>query len=352
MNRTSPIPARALRCALALGILAHSRQAPGEEASSKLRICATIPDLGDLAGEVGGAEVEVTVFAKGPQDPHFLEAKPSFVKELSRADAIVLVGLDLEAAWAPALWRNARNAAVLPDAPGYIDASKAIRPLDVPAGVVDRALGDVHAMGNPHYLADPINGLRVARLLRDRFQALRPKRKEYFAGRFDDFAKRLGAAMVGERLAKKYDVEKLCMLAEASELDAFLQKQGDGAVEGWLGRLKAARGARVVSDHNIWPYLAARFGFQVIGFLEPKPGVPPTTRHLTALIDRMKQERAQAVLAVPYFDARHSKLVCERTGAKLVPLAHQCGALAGTEHYLELVEHNVKALEAVLGGEK
>lgn len=315
-----------------------------------MKICATVSDLGDLAREVGGEHVEVTVFAKGPQDPHFLEAKPSFIKALANADALVLVGLDLEAGWAPALWKSARNGRVLPGADGHIDASKGITALDLPAGIVDRALGDVHAQGNPHYLSDPINGLRVARLLRDRFQALQPTNAAHFGRRYDDLALRLGVALVGEALAQKYDVEKLSILADAGKLEEFLARQGDPPVQGWLGRLARARGARVACDHNLWPYLAKRFGFTVMGFLEPKPGIPPTTRHLGALIDRMKTDHVPAILTISYFDPRHARLVSERTGARVVVLAHQCGALPGTDRYIDCVEHNVKQLETAFGG--
>jgi ABC-type Zn uptake system ZnuABC Zn-binding protein ZnuA len=329
---------------LAVLALAAAVRMPAAE-TQPLNVCATVPDLGELAKEVGGDEVRVSVFAKGTQDPHFLEAKPAFIKELSQADLFIEVGLELEVGWAPVLLRSARNGKVLGPAPGFLDASTAISPLGIPAGVVDRSQGDIHTRGNPHYLVDPLNGLRVARAIRDRLAALRPEKKGVFEARCEDFSRRLREALVGRRLAQKYDVEKLAQLAEAGKLEAFLEKQGDAPLEGWLGRLAAARGKAVVADHDVWPYLARRAGLRVVGFLEPRPGIAPTTKHLTRLVASMKGLDARAVLAVPYFDPRHARFIAEETGARIVTLAHQCGARPGTDRYLDMVEHNVKALE-------
>src|SRR5688500_44860 len=188
---------------------------PAARADEPLEVCATVPDLGSLAREVGGDEVHVTVFVPPMGDAHFLEARPSFIRALSKADLFLLNGLELEQAWAPRLWESARNSKVLPGSPGFIDCSQGIEPLDRPAGVVDRTLGDVHPFGNPHYLLDPLNGLRVAERLRDALILSRPAREAYFRERFGAFQLRLGTALVGsEALAKKYDLKKLGVLFE------------------------------------------------------------------------------------------------------------------------------------------
>ncbi|MBI4607348.1 MAG: zinc ABC transporter substrate-binding protein [Planctomycetes bacterium] len=331
----------------AAGLALRPGPAPAEE---PLKVCATVPDLGEIAREVGGDQVRVTVLAKGAQDPHFLEARPSFVKELSGADLYVQVGLDLEAGWAPALLRSARNGRILSGAPGFLDASRAVTPLGAPAGPVDRSRGDVHPQGNPHYLTDPLNGLKVARAVRDALAALRPEKKPYFEARCEDFARRLKAALVGERLTAKYDAEKLAQLAEAGKLEPFLETQGDGPAGGWIGRMAPFRGAPLVAEHDMWPYVAARFGLKIVGFLEPKPGLAPTTKHLGSVVEAMKAQRVRAVLAVAYFDPRHARFVARETGARVVPLAHQCGARPGTERYIDMVEHNVRELETALRG--
>ncbi|HVR75279.1 MAG TPA: metal ABC transporter substrate-binding protein [Planctomycetota bacterium] len=321
-----------------------------EDAPRPLKVCTTVPDLARIASEVGGDEVEVVSFARGTQDPHFLEARPSYIKELSTADLFVQVGLDLEVGWAPNLLQNARNGRVLPGAPGFLDASAAIVPREAPPGVVDRSMGDVHAHGNPHYLIDPVNGLRVARAVADRLTRLRPARKDYFAARLEDFSKRIQAALVGKDLAAKYDAEKLALLAESGKLREFLEKRGHGRLlGGWLGRTAAIDGAEVVGDHNIWPYFAARFGLRVVGFLEPRPGISPTTKHLGALVAEMRSRKVRGILTVPYFDPRHARFVSEATGAKVIRLAHQCGALPGTDDYISMVAENVKAVVETLG---
>src|SRR5574337_1385956 len=161
------------------------------EGAEPIQVCATVPDLGSLAREVGGNQISVTVLAKGTEDAHFIEAKPSFIKALSQCDLYIQVGLDLEIGWAPVLLQNARNAAILPGGRGYLDASRVITPLEVPTGPVDRSMGDIHPLGNPHYLSDPVNGLKVARLIRDTLVALRPEGKPYFDDHFIAFNLRL-----------------------------------------------------------------------------------------------------------------------------------------------------------------
>jgi ABC-type Zn uptake system ZnuABC Zn-binding protein ZnuA len=320
-----------------------------QEGSKPIQVCATVPDLGSLAHEVGGDHVLVTVFAKGTEDAHFIEAKPSFIKALSQCDLYLQVGMDLEIGWAPVLLQNARNGAVLPGGRGYIDASRVISRLEVPSGPVDRLMGDVHPLGNPHYLIDPFNGLKVARLIRDKLVELRPDRKPYFEDRYISFHLRLGTALMGEKLAKKYDAEKLALLYEHGKLAPFLKGQGEASLlQGWLGRMLPHFGTKVVADHNMWPYFARRFGIAVIGFMEPKPGVPPTTKHLGTLVDLMRAERVGAILTVSYYDPRHARFISQQTGARVVNLAHQVGARDGTDDYFAMIDYNVREMAAAM----
>ena len=328
--------------------IAHAQEGVG-----RIHVCATVPDLGSLMREVGGDEVSVTVFAKGAEDAHFVEAKPSFIKVLSQCNLYVQVGLDLEIGWAPVLLQNARNGSILRGAPGYLDASRVISPLEIPTGTVDRSMGDVHPLGNPHYLLDPLNGLKVAHLIRDKMIELRPDKKQYFEDRYASFSRRVGAALVGEKLAKKYDVEKLAILFERGRLGPFLKQQKEELLlGGWLGLMLPYRGAKVVDDHNMWPYFARRFGIEVIGHMEPKPGIPPTTSHLRELVERIKAEGVKVVLAASYYDPRHARFISQNTGAKVVNLAHQVGAREGTDTYLAMFDYNVGQLAAALGGGK
>jgi ABC-type Zn uptake system ZnuABC Zn-binding protein ZnuA len=342
-----------LRFGLALALLGWvGGRANAQDMGRPLQVCATVPELGSLAREVGGDQVAVTVFAKGTEDPHFVEAKPSFIKALSQADVFIEGGMELEAGWAPVLLQNARNRRIVPGMRGFLDASGAIVPLDVPTGQVDRSQGDVHAAGNPHYLLDPVNGLKVARLIRDRLIELRTEQRSYFEQRYAAFRQRLGAALVGEALAQKYDPEKLAILDEAGTLTDFLTGQGDaGQLGGWLGLLRPYSGAKVVADHNLWPYFARRFGLSVVAFPSPKPGLPPTTKHLNEVIELMRAQRIRVALANPYFDPRAAQLVAQQTGGRIVTMAHQVGARPGTDEYLQMVDYNVRQLATALRGD-
>ena len=354
MMRVDSLASRSFLIALVLAAISLAPSTvDAQEVAKPLQVCATVPDLGNLVREVGGDRVSVTVFAKGTEDPHFVEAKPSFIKALSQCDLYVQTGMDLEIGWAPVLLQNSRNGAVLPGGRGFLDASTVIAPLEVPTGPVDRSMGDVHPLGNPHYLLDPLNGFKVARLIRDKLIELRPDHKAYFDNRYASFSKRLGVALVGEKLARKYDVEKLALLSERGRLGAFLAGQGEEALlGGWLGLMLPHYGSKAVDDHNVWPYFTRRFGIHVIGHLEPKPGVSPTTSHLRMLVDRMRVEGVKAVLAVPYYDPRHARFISEHTGARVVNLANQVGAREGADDYLRMFDYNIRQLTAALGGDR
>lgn len=348
-DRTSRIPAIFGALAVLVATLVSAVPARG----AALRVVATVPDLAELAREIGGDAVSVTALAKGAEDPHFVEARPSFVKRLSTAELFLQVGLELELGWVPVLLEQARNPSVLPGGAGHLDASTAIRPRGVPRGAVDRSMGDVHRTGNPHYLTDPRNGLLVAAAIRDRLSTLRPDEAGRFREAYEGFARRLGAALVGEALAAKYDAAKLARLFEAGTLRSFLESQGDAArLEGWLGALEPHRGVLAIADHDLWPYLGAAFGIEIVGFLEPKPGITPTTRHLGEVIAEIRERKIPLLLAAPYYDPRHAALVERETGIAVVRLAHQVGALPGADDYLATIDGNVRAIVEALGGRR
>jgi ABC-type Zn uptake system ZnuABC Zn-binding protein ZnuA len=325
--------------------------AAGVVHADPLRVVATTPDLGSLARAVGGDQVSVTVLAKPTEDPHFVEAKPSFVKALSDADLYVSNGLDLEIGYAPVLLQGARNSRVLPGAPGSVDASMAITPVDVPVVPVDRSMGDVHPFGNPHYLLDPLNGLKVAALLRDALSALRPAGQATFAANHAALKARIDTGLVGAPLARKYDAEKLATLFEYGKLTSFLDSQGDAAqLGGWLGALAAHFGTKAVDDHPIWAYFARRFGLQIVGHMEPKPGVPPTTKHLQELIGLMRADKVPIILAAAYYDPRHADFVAAATGARVARMANQVGARPGADDYVAMMAYNVNQVVAALRG--
>lgn len=332
--------------AVALGALAPSM---GRAADGPLKICATVPELGALAREIGGDHVAVTVIAKPTEDPHFAPARPSQIKAVSECDLYVRVGLELEDGWESQLLNNSRNTKVVPGGQGFVDASTAIVPMEVPVVVIDRSMGDIHGQGNPHYLSDPIQGLRVARLLRDKLTQFRQAEAGLFDGRLADFQRRLDVALVGATLAGKYEAEKLATLAEYGKLGGFLKSQGEyEMLGGWLKLVEPYYGTKVIDDHPMWPYFARRFGLVVVGHLEPRPGFPPTTKHLADLIALMKADRVPLVLASAYYDPRHARFIAEATGAKVLAMANQAGARPGTEAYLDFVDYNVRQVADAL----
>jgi ABC-type Zn uptake system ZnuABC Zn-binding protein ZnuA len=294
------------------------------------------------------------VLGKGTEDPHFMDARPSFVKTMASADLFVQVGLELEVGWAPVVLRGARNDKVLPGNPGNLEVARAIQPMDVPNGPIDRSRGDVHPGGNPHFLTDPLSGLRVAALIRQKLSELRPNQKSYFDERYEAFAKRLATLLVGEELAKKYgvdDVLKLSQLFQYGKLAQFLKSQDqDKLLGGWFGMMLPYYGTKVVDDHPMWPYFARTFGLIIAAHLEPLPGIQPTTQHMGIVVQQMKKENIKIVLANAYYDPRHAQFVSGQTGAKVVSMANLVGARSGTDDYFSMLDYNVrqlvKALEA------
>ena len=291
--------------------------------SNMLNVCATIPELGSLTSEIGGDKVSIKVFAKGTEDPHYIDAKFSYIRMLRNADLFIQIGMDLEVGWAPFLLKNSRNKNIQPGGRGFLDASQNIAPLDVPTGIIDRSMGDIHPQGNPHYLADPMNGLLVAALIRDRLSVLLPEGKEYFAARYENFRKRLGEAMIGKALALKYDFEKISLLYEHGRLEGFLRKQEDmDLLGGWIGALESYRGTPIIiTYHNSWPYLASRFGLVVVAQLEPKPGIPPSPAHLLNVIRTAKSKKANVILMEPWLNKKPALYVADKTGAGIIEAA-------------------------------
>lgn len=309
-------------------------------------VCVSTPDLEGLVREVGGARVEVMSFSAGPEDPHEIELKPGLAVALDRAELYVQVGLGLENAWLERLMRRVKNASVKPGGSGNLNAGVGVAALEGGEGAP--VPGSFHEDGNPHYLLDPLEGLRVAAAIRDRLMALRPAWASEFRERHDAFRQRIAVALVGEKCAREDNLEALvrefAVLGSVAEAEVFRARHG---LEGWLGRLVPHRGRNVVGDHDLWPYFARRCGIEVLVYLEPSPGVPPSTRHLRRVVTEMQREGVGLILSAPYFEARHTRFVAERTGARILPMAHQTAGRPGTETYEAMLRHN---FEQLLGG--
>jgi len=280
-------------------------------ASSKLNVVTSTTDLAALAQEVGGDRVNVQAIAKGYQDPHFVEAKPSFLLMLQRADLLVSVGMQLETTWLPRLVAQCGNPRVQPGASGYVEASQFAEILEIPTGLVSRAQGDVHPTGNPHYWLDPENGRRLARGIASKLAQLRPEHAPYFEQRYQAFSQRL---------------------AEAEKR--------------WDEQLKPYRGRKVVTYHRSWPNFTRRFGLQVMGEVEPRPGIPPSPRHTLELIQMMRRENVKIVMVEPYFDLKTPDSVGREAGAKVLVMLPSVGGEKEVTDYFKLFDYDIALLIA------
>jgi zinc/manganese transport system substrate-binding protein len=283
--------------------------------AAQLRVVTSTTDLADIAKAVGGSHARVSHVSEGYQDPHFAEAKPSFVLQLRNADVFAFVGLDLEAGWMPVLLQGARNPKVSAGGRGHVDVSQAIEVLDRARGNVDRSQGDVHALGNPHYWLDPDNGRRIAQLFRRKFSELDARNAAAYAANAAAFEARLKAAE-----------------------------------EGWRGQLAEIKGKPVVAYHTSWKYLAEYTGLNIVGFMEPKPGVPPSPSHIASLIAEMKRTGAKAIIMEPYYSRKDADFVAARTGATVLVLAPSVGALRGAklDSYVDVLKYDIAQIAATV----
>ena len=297
---------------IALSSLILLAAAPGM-ARAQLRVVTTTEDLASLTREVGGDRVAVESLSSGTQDPHFVEPKPSLLLKLNRAALLIAVGRELESAWLPPLLTQARNSKTQPGSPGYLDASGGVRILEIPTGQITRAMGDVHPSGNPHYWLDPRNGLVIARAIEVRFGELVPAERAYFAQRVAGFAQRLAEA----------------------------EKRWDAAMAPY-------KGAKIVTYHRSWANFVERFGLNVIGYIEPKPGIPPPPRHIVDLIAEMRKQQIKVILVEPYFDLRTPESIARETGASVLVMPPSVGGVAGVSDYIALFDYNVKLLVTAL----
>jgi ABC-type Zn uptake system ZnuABC Zn-binding protein ZnuA len=296
--------------AIALALMSFASVQP---ASAALKVVTTTADLGALAKEVGGDKVQVDSFAKGYQDPHFVEPKPSFILLANKADLLIVVGRELEIGWLPPLITSSRNSKIQTGAAGYLDASSNVKILEIPTGQITRAMGDVHPAGNPHYWLDPGNGRKIAAALRDKFSELSPADKAYFAQRYSDFDKRLA------------DAEKK-----------------------WDATMAPYKGTKIVTYHRSWPNFVERFGLDVIGYVEPKPGIPPSPSHTLELIDEMKRQNVKVILVEPYFDLKTPQSIANQVGGKVLVLAPSVGGTKEATDYITLFDYDVNTLATAL----
>jgi zinc/manganese transport system substrate-binding protein len=279
------------------------------DAAAAVRVVTSTEDLASIVRAIGGDKVSVESIASGRQDPHFVEPKPSFILRLSRADLLVFVGRELEVAWLPALVTQSRNARIQPGNNGYLDASQNVKILDLPTGAVTRAMGDVHPQGNPHYWLDPANGRRIAQTIQAKLTQLSSGDAGYFAQQYAAFDRKLSEAE-----------------------------------NRWKSAVAAYKGLKIVTYHRSWSNFADAFGLDVIGYVEPKPGIPPSPAHTLTLIQEMKRQNVQIILVEPYFDLKTPNVIARDTGAKVLVMPPSVGGVPEASDYFRLFDYNIKLL--------
>jgi zinc/manganese transport system substrate-binding protein len=276
---------------------------------AKLNVVATTAEYGAIAREIGGDHVTVTTLGKPTEDPHFVDAKPSFIMKLNRADVLVEGGAELEMGWLPPLLEGGRNPKLDTGKPGRVQCAAGVRLLEVPA-TLDRSRGDEHAAGNPHFMTDPVNGQIAAKEVCDSFCQIDSQSADYYRANLARFTGKIDAKLVV-----------------------------------WQKRLAPFHGKRVVTYHNSWVYFAERFGLKINLFLEPKPGIPPTPANLAHVKAVMKEEHIGVIIVEPYLDRKTAETVAQDTGATVVDVAQFPGGVKGTEGgYIELIDYLVNSI--------
>ncbi|MBK9982259.1 MAG: zinc ABC transporter substrate-binding protein [Saprospiraceae bacterium] len=277
-----------------------------------LHVVTTTQDTRSITELIGGDKVEVFAIATGYQNPHFVDPKPSYIIKLSSADMYVTLGLDLESGWSPSLLSSSRNTKIQRGSNGYVDASFGVSLMQVPSSI-NRAEGDIHAFGNPHYWLDPLNGKIIARNICNGLEKISPENKSIF-----------------EANLKKFD------------------DQIDLKMKAWASAMAGFKGSKVIAYHNEWCYFENRFGLQIVDFMEPKPGIPPTPSQLVKIIKEVKENNIKVIITSPYFTASSSDVVSKQTGAKTLVLATSVGAFDSIKNYYDLFDYNIRLLSGSL----
>ncbi len=345
---------RLIACILALSLPAPiAGPSHARAGDDPVRVVATLPNLGSIAAEIAGERIELTTIASPSQDAHFVDPKPSYIVRLRRADLLLVNGLDLEVGWIPLLAQGARTNRFLPGGSGYVDCSGGINVLEIPA-VLTRAEGDIHPYGNPHYLTDPLNAEIVAGTIARALARIDPGSAEQYERGRHRFVARLHEAMFGRALIDLVGGPKLAREAAHGTLDEFLDTTAIGGAPlrarlgGWLGRMREVRGAAVVTYHKDLSYFANRFGIRVIDYVEPKPGIQPSSRHLEELAARLERGEARVILTRQYVEHRSTDYLAQRTGATVVTLPLEVGGHRDANDYIGLYDLVIDRIHSAL----
>lgn len=280
--------------------------------AAPIKVVTTTTDLKSIAELIGGDKVSVQSIATGYQNPHFVDPKPSFIISLSNASLFVTVGLDLETGWSPQLLTSSRNKKIQKGSPGYVDASEGVTLFQVPSSV-NRGEGDIHIYGNPHYWMDPLNGKVIARNIANGLERIDPANKAFYE----------------------------------SNLQTFFIKI-DQKLKEWQSKMAPFKGSKVIAYHNEWVYFEKRFGLEIVDFMEPKPGIPPSPSQLVKVIKEVTANKIKVIISSPYFTTSSSDVVARQTGVKELTLAPSVAAFGTIKNYFDLFDYNIDQLVTAL----
>lgn len=322
-----------------------------DEANGQVRIVSSLPDYASIAESIGREKVEVTSIAKGYQDAHFVKAKPSFARQMSEADLFLTTGMDLEL-WVPTLIDKSRNRKIREGASGYVNVSRGMTFLEVPASA-NRTAGDTHIYGNPHISTDPLRGIRIAENILAGLKRVDPSNSAYYERNFQDFRSEVYRRLYGEELVQLIGGEQLAQLTRNQRLDAFLEANRFGGkalkdyLKGWFKTSECLQGKQIIAYHKNWIYFTDRFGLEIVDYVEHKPGIPPSARHQVELIEKIQSLDIRAILTANYFDEKAPRMLEERTGAKALIVPLSVGGTPEARTYLDLFDIWTQALVSV-----
>lgn len=339
---------------LTFAVAAATGLSPGPaRAEGKLKVVTTTTDLRSVVEAIGGDRVEVTSLGTGREDPHFIDARPSCMVLARDADLWVRIGMELEIGYENLVIDGSRNSRIRVGSPGHLDASEGVLRLEVPTGKVDRSMGDIHPLGNPHYWLDPINMRIVAKNVAARLTKLDPSGADAYAARLKGFTAKLDEAMFGPKLlaacaaaagAPDQGGSKAWALLLKGDLDVFVGSHGgDAIVGGWWGAMRPLKGSKIITYHRSWTYFVSRFGFEVAAELEPKPGIEPSPAHLNDVLNIVQQQNVKLLLMEPFYSRQAPDWLAKKTGIAVVQVANSVGGQPEATDYLAMIDHIVRS---------
>ena len=325
---------------------------------NRLNVVTTTTDLKSIAEMIGGEYVSVTNICQGNQDPHFIQAKPVYMVRARNADLWIRIGLELEIGYEEPIIEGSRNTRIQIGDPGHLDASEGVLLLEVPTTQkIDRSMGDVHPLGNPHYWLDPYNGRVMAKNITDRLKKLAPANKDIFEKNYQAFIRKLDEAMFGKELVAEIGGERLWGLELTDKLDGFIKAHNQKLTTnnrqllklgGWVGKMRPHQGKKIITYHRSWSYFVNRFNLVVAEELEPKPGIPPSPRHLVEVIKKIKAEKMKILIMENYYSRKAPEFVSKKTGITIVQVANAVGGEKEAVDYISMIDNIAEKIDAAL----